>query len=126
MELDLFPRKFKVNDPKLKDKALSSQVQRVVLEDALTKAARELRDAQYVYSVLIKDVNLQLSLAEIISLNALLCKRYDQQEKNARARHRKKLFNLWSRQSKFSPDCITNLSSKELTLQEYNALHFGL
>lgn len=40
--------------------------------------------------------------------------------------HEKKLLNLWKKQSDRCPDCLTNLSSKNLNLKEINALKFGL
>ena len=40
--------------------------------------------------------------------------------------HRKKLFNLWKNQAVYCPNCIVNLSKKELNLHEMNALRFGL
>ena len=41
-------------------------------------------------------------------------------------RHNKKLYNLWKQQRSGSPNCITNLSSKTLTILENNALLYGL
>ena len=40
--------------------------------------------------------------------------------------HEKKLFNLWKKQAEICPVCIANYSEKRFTLQERNALRFGL
>ena len=126
LEVGLCPPKFKVKDQKVNEPTLNAQVHRVVLKNALTKARHELNEAQCSHSELIKDLNSCLSLMERVSLNSLLCARYKKEENVILERHNKKLFNLWSYQSKLSPDCITNVSSRELTVQEYNALQFGL
>ena len=41
-------------------------------------------------------------------------------------RHQKKLFNLWHRQAKLAPDCITVLGNITSSVHERNALQFGL
>ena len=126
LNLDLCPPKFRLKDAKVTEKALSSQIHRVVVEDALKNVCKDLQKAKSLYSKLLNDINSCLSLVERTSLNSLLCNRFRKEERIIRDRHRKKLFNLWSRQSKYSPDCITNISSKQLTVQEYNALQYGL
>ena len=40
--------------------------------------------------------------------------------------HEKKLFDLWEKRAERCPHCIANYSKKRLTLQERNALRFGL
>ena len=40
--------------------------------------------------------------------------------------HRKKLIRLWLRERRKSPDCVKNLSSRNLTTEEEDALRFGL
>ena len=40
--------------------------------------------------------------------------------------HKKKLFNLWKNQAVYCPNCIVNLSKKNLSLHKTNALRFGL
>ena len=126
LNLDLCPPKYKLKDAKITERSLSNQLHRVVVEDALNNIRKQLEKAKTVYGMLLKNMNECLSLVERTSLNSLLCDRYRKEEKVILERHRKKLFNLWSRQSKFSPDCITNISSKKLTVQEYNALQYGL
>ena len=65
-------------------------------------------------------------MIESLTLRSLLSKRFDRKAEVVHDRHKKKLFNLWSQQSKMSPDCITNISSRTLTIHERNALQFGL
>ena len=127
LELGLCPPKFKVKDAKVvNERILNAQVQRVVIENALIKVRQEFAQAKNLHSSLMKYLKSHLSLVERISLNSLLCARYNHEEKLILERHNKKLFNLWSYQSKLAPDCITNISSRKLTVQEYNALQFGL
>ena len=126
LNLDLCPPKYKLKDTKVAEKALSTQLHRVVVEDALNNIQKQLGKAKTVYYTLLKEMDECLSLVERTSLNSLLCNRFRREEKVILERHRKKLFNLWSQQSKFSPDCITNISSRKLTVQEQNALQYGL
>ena len=40
--------------------------------------------------------------------------------------HRKKPISLWLRERRKCPDCVKNLSSRNLTIEEEDALRFGL
>ena len=126
LNLELCPPKYKLKDAKVTEKSLSAQLHRIVVEDDLNNVRKQLVKAKSLYSKLLKDLNSCVSFVERTSLNSLLCNRFRNEENVILERHRKKLFNLWSRQSKFSPDCITNISSRALSVQEHNALQYGL
>jgi len=126
LELDLCPPKFKLKDAKVKSPDLNKRIHKVLVEEALKNTLHSLETAKEVYAESLKAINPILSLVERASLNKLLSARYDNESKKVYDRHKKKLFHLWTSQSKYSPDCITDISSRGLTLQEKNALQFGL
>ena len=59
-------------------------------------------------------------------LNSMLTEKFQATAKNILVTHRKKLIRLWLRERRKSPDCIKNLSSRNLTIEEEDALRFGL
>ena len=58
-------------------------------------------------------------------LNSMLTEKFQATAKNILVTHRKKLIRLWLRERHKSPDCVKNLSSRNLTIKE-DALQFGL
>ena len=57
LNLDLCPPKYKLKDAKITEKALSSQLHRVVVEDALNNVRKQWEKAKTVYSMALKDMN---------------------------------------------------------------------
>ena len=78
------------------------------------------------YSAWLGELINEISLIEGMTLRSLLTRRFKNETESIRNRHNKKLFNLWFKQSKMSPDCITDISSRGLSIHERNALQFGL
>ena len=85
-----------------------------------------LEKAKSVYNDCFNDLINSISLIEGMTLRSLFSKRFQRENEVIRQRHNRKLFNLWSKQSRMSPDCITDLSSRGLSVHERNALQFGL
>ena len=76
LSLDLCPPKYRLKDAKVSELALSTQLHRVVVEDALNNIRKELNKAKTVYSKFMLDINARLSIVERTSLNSLLCDRF--------------------------------------------------
>ena len=56
----------------------------------------------------------------------MLTEKFQATAKNILVTHKKKLLRLWLRERRKSRDCVKNLSSRSLTIEEENALRFGL
>ena len=67
-----------------------------------------------------------MSWIEKIVLISLLNRRFQTFAKEVNEVHKKKLKKLWVQNRFRSPDCLINLSKKQLTLQEENALRCSL
>ena len=48
----------------------------------------------------------------------MLTEKFQATAKNILVTHRKKLIRLWLRERRKSPDCVKNLSSRNLTIEE--------
>ena len=68
----------------------------------------------------------RLSLVERTCLRILLNQYNNREIDTINIRHQKKLFNLWHTQVRMSPECIKNISHRQLKVHEINALQFGL
>ena len=126
LNMGLYPPMYRVKDTKVNTPVLNNKVEKVIIQNTLANARCDLEDAKSHYKAVLKEITDNISLMERICLNALLSRRYSKEVKDVHERHQKKLFNLWSKQSKFSPDCIRDISSRGLSIQERNALQFGL
>ena len=126
IELQLCPPKYKLKDAKVRNLMCDKQLHEVMVKDALTNARHDLSKSKEEYSRLMKEIVKDISLVERTILYSLLNTRYDSEAQMIKKRHQKKLFNLWHRQSKFAPDCITVIGEINLTVHERNALQFGL
>jgi len=124
--LDLCPPKFRLKDAKVNTAVLRNKINEAVVENALFNVRKELEKAKNEYECRLNEMIGKISLIEGMTLRSLLCKRYSKETDHVRKRQNKKLFNLWSKQSKISPDCITDISTKGITVHERNALQFGL
>ena len=125
-ELDLIPDYLQFNPPGIEAyqdtklfyrKALVEQ--RKVAYDKLKVLRREYTEMYNGIKDRVSVFKLQLLIFAINnhSLNKI------KHEKDVR--HKKKLYNLWNKQKTAAPNCVVNLSNKELTLMERNALMFG-
>ena len=56
----------------------------------------------------------------------MLTEKFQATAMNILVTHRKKLICLWLRERRKSPDCVKNLSGRSLTIEEEDALRFGL
>ena len=126
VELDLCPPVLKVKDPKLNGSRNAHHYDMACLKERLQDVKNELMQANSVYSVESKKLFSKLSLVENLCLRRLQTSYFKKELDKINARHKKKLFNLWKRSGKQSPDCVINISDVELSAHEMNALQFGL
>ena len=126
VELELCPPSLKVTDRKIAESSNANRYHLASLRERLQVVKKELDEANRTYRARLHDVCNSLSLTEQCCLNSLLTTYYDKQLARINQRHKKKMFNLWRVAGKKSPDCIVNISNKELTVHERNALQFGL
>ena len=73
-----------------------------------------------------KSVLIKLCLFEKLCLFFMLKERFERVLKSVLVNHRKKLLRLWIKQRNKSPKCIYNLSKRQSTIREEDALRFGL
>ena len=73
-----------------------------------------------------KSVLQHLGIVEKGCLFSLLQDKFQKAANNTIVTHKKKLTQLWLKQRRCSPECIINVSKRELTILEKETLRFGL
>ena len=126
VELELCPPSLKVKDTKITLSPNADKYHLASVKDHLQVLKTKLVEANRSYCVARNDLCNNLSLTERTCLNSLLTAFYDKQLVKINERHKKKMFNLWREAGRKAPDCVINISNKELTVHERNALQFGL
>ena len=125
LELRICPDFLKFKKPKLSVYNNSHNLYQSVLNKKLLEIKQELRLAQNSYR-LSKEVFKKLTFLEKNCLISLLSEQFKKLATETIKRHHTKLINLWKKQRHSSPECLKNLSSKQLSIKEEEALRFGL
>ena len=124
--LDICPKFVKFKPPKLKQYDSNDQLFRQVACNSLKLAEKEHSDSKRRFYKFRQAVIGKLSLLEKRVLTHLLNKHFETTAKKKRSSHNKKLLNTWTKDRPRSPDCIKNLSSRTLSVEEQNVLYRGL
>ena len=126
LDLDICPKFVKFKPPKLKQYDSNDQLFRQVVCNSLKLAEKEHSDSKRRFYKFRQAVIGKLSLLEKRVLTHLLNKHFETTAKKKRSSHNKKLLNTWTKDRPRSPDCIKNLSSRTLSVEERNVLYRGL
>ena len=116
----------KFNLPKLKPYENFNKWYKAAVQKSLEVAKGDRKKEKGKLQTLQSTVYSTLSFLEKQKLIHLVKKRCKTYEEEITTIHDSKLLNMWIRQRPRSPDCITNLSNKELTVEEKNVLYRGL
>ena len=73
-----------------------------------------------------KEIYQTMGADGIEKLQTALQSRCNEHIKHVKTNHNKKLLKLWLKQRQRSPDCLINLSDRQLSLEERNVLYRGL
>ena len=118
LDLGLYPPKFKLKDTKLSSFHDDKEIHLAVVREQLKAVHADLRNVQNIYSKNLKEIAHELSLVERTCLNSMLNKFYKEKTRETQEQHKGKLLKLWSSKVHRSPNCIINLSRRELSVHE--------
>ena len=126
LDLGLCPKFLKFKPPKIKQYDSNEYLYRQVVCNSLRLAEKEHLDCKRRFFKLRQAVMTKLTLLEKRVLLHLLNKHFRTTAEKKRSNHNRKLLNTWMKDRPRSPDCIKNLSSRTLTVEEQNVLYRGL
>ena len=126
LELEICPQFLKFRPPNLSAyKDIKKWYQKAV-KNQISVIDRKLKDKKSSYSTLLERITGKVSVLEkAVLINGWSIFFKKETEKVVQT-HDKKLKNLWILERCRSPDCLINLSKKELTGSEENVLRLGL
>ena len=127
LELNLIPNFLKFKPPNLEIYQNPNIYYRKALIEQKKNVASKLREVKHEHDNLMCTLASQLSVFQFRLLMYCMKTQVLQKTETKKARtHNAKLYKLWKEQRPSTPDCIVNLSTKQLSLSEHNALLFGL
>jgi len=118
LDLKICPNYLKFKPPNLRVYKNCDEFCQVAVYKKRKEILKDKNNAEKAFQRLKLSLMPQLSFFEKNCLKGLLNDVFEKKAKPIIYTHQKKLFNLWKSQSDKCPDCIMNLSSKNLTLQE--------
>ena len=125
-DLNLCPQTFKFKIPATKAYSDKNAFYDVALQKQIREAKYGMSEAEKLFldskTVLFK----KLTLFEKTCLMKLLVEYIAKTSEAIIFNHSRKLHSLWRKQRPSAPDCIVNLSSKKLTIEENEAVRYGL
>ena len=124
--MDLCPEFLKFKPPNLSVYKNAQNLYEPVWRKKLKEVIRSKKLAENRFQRQKNTIFSKLTFIEKSCLKALLDKEFKRSATPHIKTHEKKLFNLWKKQSVRCPEAILNISKKQLTLKERNALRFGL
>ena len=125
-DLGICPEKFKFKVPDIAAYKTTKEFHDVALKKQTDQAKRDESTAEKDFSNLKLDIFQKLTLFEKTLLMKLLVAQVAKVSEKVVSKHSRKLQLLWRKQRPKSPDCLVNLSSRELTIEEKVALRYGL
>ena len=126
LDLGICPKFLTFKPPKVKQFRNHEDIYKNVVKKGLRIESEELRTLQRECNTVHKNVIGKLSFFEKGILLKLLNGKVENVIDKFTNIHNKKLLNLWMSTRPRSPDCLKNLSSKCLTVEEQNVLYRGL
>ena len=126
VDLQLCPEFLKFKPPKIKQYEKVHRWYHSVVKESLEVAKLELKREKSKLQVLQQNVYTKISSEQKDELSRLMELHCDKYKIGIIAGHDAKLLNLWIRQRPRSPECITNLSDKKLSVEERRVLYIGL
>ena len=124
--LGLCPNKFKFKLPKDEAYKSTKEFYDVALKKQIDEAKFEESQAKQSFSKLKSILFTKLTLFEKTCLMTLLTDHVKKITEKVIFNHSRKLQSLWRNQRNSAPDCIINLSNRKLTIEEEEAIRFGL
>ena len=126
LDLGTCPKFLRFKPPKTKQYRSTKELYQCVVRKGLSIAKQECRETQMAYDNALRVLELEISVLEKAALVNLLNGRVKKLAEGVKNTHNKKLLRLWMTARPRSPDCLMNLSNKELTVEERNVLYRGL
>ena len=126
VDLELCPNFLKFRPPRLRQYKNVKHVYQEVVKESLIIAKDDYKHAEELFQRRKNEITSHLSYMEEATLLSLLNKRYRITTKSILKTHNDKLMRLWKTQKPKCPNCIINLSEKQLSLDEENVLYRGL
>ena len=127
LELNLIPEFLKFKPPRLDAYRNSKAYFTKAVNEQRKVVGAKLKDLKDQYDKLTSELISRLTSSDFHRLvNSINTHAVDKAEKERVKQHNGKLYKLWKKQRPPVPNCIVNLSSKQLSLPEEKALMFGL
>ena len=127
LELDLIPEFLKFKPPRLDAYRNSKAYFTKAVNEQRKVVGAKLKDLNDQYEKLTSELISRLSSSDYrLLVNSINTHTVEKAERDRVKQHNGKLYKLWKKQRPPVPDCIVNISSKQLNLSEEKALMFGL
>jgi hypothetical protein len=126
VELGLCPEYLKFKPPKNKLYHRVEEVYEFVVKKSLMETKKELAELDEAYMMIKHDIAMKITDEEWEKLEHMIKDEVKRKMNDIKATHNRKLLKLWLKQRPRSPDCLINLSQRNLTLEEKNVLYRGL
>ena len=125
-ELDLIPDYLQFNPPAIEAYQDAKPIYRKALIEQRVITRNNLKNNIKEWSEQYNFLKERISLCQLkLIIFAVNHHSLDKIKRDKDSRHKKKLYKLWNRQKTSVPSCVINLSDKDLTICEQNALMFG-
>ena len=126
LELGVCPKFLRFKPPKLRVYQNPKSIYDGVISKQISILERERISQIRRYNSLKNQVCSKINFLEEMTLMSLLTKCFNKSSVSIQQRHKRKLLALWKDDRVRSPDCLINISDRELNAQEENVLRFGL
>ena len=124
--LGICPEFLKLKAPSLRANKDIRDLNRHAVQKQVDLLERELRSIHSRYISLKSQITGQLTLLERVTFISVLNEHIRNKGKEILAKHSDKLKQLWHKDRLVTPDCLTNVSNRQLTIEEEEALRYGL
>ena len=125
-DLGLCPQTFKFKIPTVNAYKSTKEFYDVALKKQTDEARYDESNAGKQFFEMKSSLFIKLTLFEKTALMKLLVAHVAKVSEEVIIRHSRKLQLLWRKQRPTAPDCLVNLSSRKLTIEEEDALRYGL
>ena len=125
-DLGICPEKFKFKVPDIAAYKTTREFYDVALKKQTEQAKRDESTAEKHFFDLKFDIFQNLTMFEKTLFMKLLVAQVAKLSEKVISKHSQKLQLLWRKQRPRSPDCLVNLSCRKLTIEEEEALRYGL
>ena len=125
-ELGLCPKFLQFKTPNIRAYENTDTLYAQVLNNQINVVKNDFRQACTEFEADKKNIGDSLSLLERTLLISFLNKRFENSTRPILEKHQSKLLRLWKTSRFRSPDCLMNLSKRQLSIQEQNVLRCGL